>query len=160
MLTRIRGNRTRKVRLPPRKARDVRILFGAFGEKNVYVDSQGRWFMIMNYHLRSHRYEFSRPVVYLLGFWPRDYGERRGLGAGIEHFYTDKDLRIRRKGAVNSAWCEIPNTWIGMDPAGLQATRKEHMYVCIHLDFDPDRHTVADSLDPVQLMLTDPTALR
>jgi len=135
---------------------DILLLEQAFGPQSVAWDGDGRWFCVEKVPLRSSRFEFSLNPIYVLGFVPRDYGERSGDGAGIEEFYVPRDLRYRRQAG---AWCQIPNTHLQLDRRNGQVVGAAHLYACVHLrTFDPRRHDVSTSLTALLLLLTDPEA--
>lgn len=157
--TPLSGARTRTDLPSNRKlAKDILILEAAFGEDRVFWDSNGEWLQINGFHLRSSRFEFSVNPIYILAFVPPGYGERRGNAAGIEEFYVPRDLKVR-SGA--GAWQSIPNTHRELDRREGKVVGMQHLYACVHIrDFDPRRHDVVTSLTALQLLLTDPEALR
>ena len=139
-------------------ARDVLCLERTYGRhygvESVHWDREGRWLQIDHFALGSAHYRFNLAETYVVIMAPPDYGERAGMGAGLEEFYIHKDLRIRR----GNGWEEIPHTYEQIDRRGGAATALRHRYACCHIDWRPRRHTVITSLEVLALFLGDPWA--
>jgi hypothetical protein len=133
-------------------ARDVLLAEAAFGREKVHWDRAGRWLQIDHMPVASPRFGLSLLETYVIIMVPPDYGDRAGLGAGLEEFYVHRDLRIRQDGS----WVEIPHTYLQVDRRGGAATKLQHRYACVHIDWHPQRDNVFTSLKLLRLMLSDP----
>ncbi len=136
-----------------RLARDIQILEQTYGSQNIEWPPSGSWIFIKRgFSVASTKYRLSVSETPLLMFVPEWYGERRGQTAGIEEFYVDPKLKIERDGR----FVEIPHTFLQLDRRGGVVNRLQWRYACVHIDWDPTRHTIIDSLTLLRLMFSDP----
>ena len=132
--------------------RDVLILEELYGLSGVHWDRVGGWVQVDHFPISSSRYELSHKSTYVVLMVPEDYGERAGVGAGLEECYVDRDLRIK----TGASWVEVPHTHVQLDRRGGAAVRIQHRYACVHVDWDPSRDNVLTSLKLLRLMFDDP----
>lgn len=136
-------------------ARDIQILERLFGAENIEWPKSGAWVHIKRgFPVVSTAFRLSLSETPLLMFVPPGYGERRGQGAGIEEFYVDPKLKIAR--GTKGAFQEIPHTYLQVDRRGGAINQRQWRYACVHIDFDPRRHSVVESLTLLKMMFADP----
>lgn len=136
-------------------ARDIQILEGLYGRDNIEWPKSGTWVHVKRgFRVHSTKFQLSLSETPLLMFVPEWYGERKGQTAGIEEFYVDPQLKIAR----TSQFEEIPHTYVQIDRRGGTVNQRKWRYACVHIDWDPKRHTIVESLTLLRLMFSDPWA--
>jgi len=138
-----------------RVAQEILLLERLYGPENVFWDRGGRWIQINGFAIRSNKRRWSHQSTYIILMVPEDYGERSGIGAGLEECYICPDLRVRQ-GAV---LVDPPHTYNHIDRRRGAATR-HHKYWCVHIHWDPRRHDARTTLQMFALFLEDPWAFQ
>ena len=124
--------------------RDIQLSEEVFGSGNIWWANDWSWIKIDGFNLPPN---LNKKKTNCLVIIPDGYG----YGCGLEEFYLDPGLRVRKKGK----WVEIPHVFDDPSSSFNKFSQEGWRWFCIHPVWEEDDNLLT-FLKRVELFLNDP----